>query len=194
MSPEPGGSPAARERRRTIPREQDAPRPLIALMIALMLAGVVGAYTALQRTSMADHLLGRPTPQAREGLIFTVDEILAEPVKANLLGRDVAIWGARVAQVTGDWLFWIGADSANAVPAILLGEQTGRQPEGQTVVRAGDIVAVFGTIHAVRDVSLLEGSIGLGVAERERLLRARVYVSSLRVETLARAEAVGSRP
>lgn len=170
--------------RRTIPREQDAPRPLIVLMILLMLGGVAGALAWIQGADVAEDVVGRPAPLAREGPVFTVNEILEEPAKGNLLGRDVAIWRTPVQEVSGDLLFWVGPDSARVVPVVLLGEQTERQIERQTVVEAGDTVALFGYMRAVRGASLLDEPLEERLDEWERLARARIYISALRVEHL----------
>jgi hypothetical protein len=172
----------------TIPREQDAPRALIALMIVLMFLGVAGMYALVRWSGVAETVLGQPAPLAATGPIFTVDEILEEPVKGNLVGRNVAIRGAPVAEVTGDWVFWIGPDPGRAVAVVLLGEQTARQSERQTALRTGDVVGVFGTIRAVRDVSLLDEPWAMRQDEWERLARAAIYVSALRVDHLGRAE------
>ena len=170
------------ETSRTIPREQDAPRALIVLMIALMLLAVGGAYYWIERSGAADHIIGRPAQLAQEGPLFSLEEIQAEAVARNLVGRDVAIPNAPVHDVSGDWLFWVGADSAAAVPVILLGEQTARQQEQQTMIRAGDVVSLFGTLHVVRDVSTTDDFGRLSAQDRARLERARIYISALRVE------------
>lgn len=183
MSPG-SGTDAADERRRTIPREQDTPRALIALMILAMLVSVAGAYVASHRVGIAEHVLGRPAPLTRMGTIFTLDEIVAERAKANLLGRDVALWGVPAEQVTGDWLFWIGSSPERAVPVVLRGEQTGRQSERQTEVRTGDVLAVFGTVRALRDLSYLDDRLAAEREDPARLSRAQIYISASRVEHL----------
>ncbi|MGH7448877.1 MAG: hypothetical protein ACRELT_15000 [Longimicrobiales bacterium] len=176
--------------RRTIPREQDAPRLLIVLIILLMLSSVSAAYVWIQRSGFADMVVGLPAPLAGGGPIFLVDQVVAEPARANLLGRDVAIWGVPVHDVPGDWLFWIGAHPDSVIPVVLLGEQTARQHERQTEVRAGDTVAVFGTVRAVRDISVLDRGRRMPRVERARLVRAQVYVSALRVEHISRGRRV----
>lgn len=168
---------------RTIPREQDAPRALIVLMIALMLFAVGGAYVWIERSGAAEHVIGRPAQRAQAGPIFMLDEILEEQTPASLVGRDVVIRAAPVVRVAGDWLFWVGTDSA-AVPVILLGEQTARQGEQQTEIRAGSVVAVFGTVHVVGDIRAPDEFGGMTSQERTLLGRARVYISALRVENL----------
>ncbi|MGH7480867.1 MAG: hypothetical protein ACRELV_01830 [Longimicrobiales bacterium] len=173
------------ETSRTIPREQDAPRTLIVVMILLMLLGVGAAFFWIQRVGVAEEVVGRPAPLARYGPIFRFEEILAEPAKGNLLGRDVALWSAPVQRVTGNWLFWIGAAPARSVPVVLLGEQAARQHERQTVVRTGDTLAVFGTVRAVRGVSFRDEPWDLPQQEWERLARAQVYISALLVEHVA---------
>lgn len=173
---------------RTIPREEDAPRALIALMIGLMLLAVAGSFLWVQGRETAGTVIGRPATLGQRGPILSVREIVEERAKGNLLGRDVAIWGARVVEVTGDWLFWVGADRGRAVPVVLLGEQTARQYELQTEVRAGDTLAVFGSVRAVRDVSTLDGPSAMTRADRQELAGAQVYVSALRVEPLGRRE------
>lgn len=187
MHPPPRMEAPDSEGRRTIPREQDAPRALIVLMILLMLGGVAGALAWIQRANVAGDVVGRPTPLARAGPIFTVNEILEEPAKGNLLGRDVAIWRTPVQDVSGDFLFWVGPDSTRVVPVVLLGEETGRQVERQTVVERGDTVALFGYVRAVRDASLVDGPVENRIAEWRRLARSMVYISALQVEHLARS-------
>lgn len=168
----------------TIPREQDAPRALILAMIAAMLLSVAGALLWIQRAGVAESVIGRPAPLGAHGPIFTVAEIVRESAPGNLISRDVALWGVPVREVTGDLLFWVGTDAApdSLVPVLLLGEQTDRQAERETVVRAGDIVAVFGSVRPIRDAAL--SSREMDDYERVRLGRARVYISALRVESL----------
>lgn len=173
------------ETRRTIPREQDAPRLLIVLMIALMLLAVGGAYVWIERSGAAEHVIGRPAALAQEGPVFSLEEIQEEEVARNLVGRDVAIPNAPVHDVAGDWLFWVGTDSATAVPVILLGEQTARQRERQTEIRAGDVVSLFGTLHVVRDIASTDEFGRLSTQDRQRLERARIYISALRVEQVS---------
>jgi hypothetical protein len=153
-------------------------------MIAAMLLSVGGIYVAMQRVGIAEHVLGQPAPSVTGGPVFKVDEILAEPARANLLGRNVAIWGVPVERVTGDWLFGIGDDADDAVPVVLLGEQTGRQPESRTDVRVGDVGAVFGTVHALRDLVLVDDRLAAHHDERDRLSSVQVYISALHVEHL----------
>lgn len=169
---------------RTIPREEDAPRALIVLMIILMLGSVAALLVWIQAAGIADDVIGRPAGLASEGPIHTVEEILEEPAKANLLGREVAIPRAQVEEVIGDWHFWVGPDSGNVVPVVLMGEQTARQRELQTVVRDGDTVAIFGFIRAVHDVSFLDEPWSMDSADWERLIRAGIYISAFRVEHL----------
>lgn len=169
----------------TIPREQDAPRPLIALMILLMLLGVAGAFTWIQQSEAGEQVIGHPLPLAAEGPIFTIEEIIEEETKGNLLGRDVAIWGAPVEEVAGNWVFWIGHEPDRAVPVVLLAEQTSRQAEPQSAVHTGDTLAIFGSVRAVRTVAPLDEQWAMERDEWERLAREPVYISALRVEHLA---------
>lgn len=155
-------------------------------MILAMLFSVAAMYVGARRTGIAEHVLGRPAPLAREGPIFTIEEILNEPAKRNLLGRDVAIWGVTVQRVTGDWLFWIGVEPGREMPVTLLGEQTGRQIEAEIEIRAGDVVAVFGTMHPLRDMILEDDQLAAHHDERAALSRVQVYISALRVEKLRR--------
>lgn len=89
--------------------------------------------------------------------------------------------------MTGDLLFWVGPDPDRLVPVALLGEQTGRQVERQAVIRAGETVAIFGYVRAVRDATYLNRRMAERPEERARLARAQIYISALRVEHLGRA-------
>lgn len=186
--PSPDGPRAGPADPRTIPREQDAPRWLIVLMIALMLGAVAGSFAWIQQRGAAAAVIGRPAPLARHGPVVSLAEIVDEEAEANLLGRDVAIRGARVQDVTGDWLFWVAAGEGRAVPVVLLGEQTARQRDARIEVRPGDTLALFGTVRAVRSLSTLDRPATMTPAERARLAAARVYISALRVEHTGRRD------
>lgn len=149
-----------------------------------MFLGVAAVLLFVQWSGAAEGIVGRPAPLALDGPIFTVETIVEEPAKGNLLGRDVALWGVPVTEVPGDWLFWVASESGRVVPVVLMGEQAGRQHEYQTRVREGDTLAIFGIVRAVREVSLLDRRWAMQPDDWKRLARAQVYVSALRVEHL----------
>lgn len=177
----PAGTPGGA---RTIPREQDAPRLLIVVMILAMLGSVAGVLYWVQGTDVAEGVIGRPAPLAGTGPVLSVDVILDEAAAGNVLGRDVAIWGVPVQAVNGDWLFWVGPERDRVIPVVLLGEQAARQSERQTEVRAGDTVAVYGIVRAVRNAYYLDEPWAMTRDEWRRLAQARVYISALHVEPL----------
>jgi hypothetical protein len=169
----------------TIPREHDAPLSLILLMIAAMLVLVGAGFYWADRSDMAEHVLGEPTRTGGSDPIMDLDVILSERVARNLLGRDVALWDVTVDHVPGDYIFWVAGEDGQA-PVVLLGEQTGRQGEGEKQIRAGDRVAIFGTMRSIREVQLLDEQWAMSRADWDRLGREQTYISALRVELLDR--------
>jgi hypothetical protein len=144
-----------------------------------------GFYVAKQ-SPVAQHLLGEPVRSGGTGPITDVTHIVREDVGRNLLGRDVSLWDVTVVHVPGDYVFWISADDGRPVAVVLMGEQTGRQSEGEKRVRVGDRLAVFGRIRAAREVQLLDETWSMTRAEWQRLDREAVYISALRVEHIER--------
>lgn len=175
-----------------LPREQDAPRPLIVLLIFASLLLVGGAYYAIEKSGMASNVIGEPMSFGREGPIMDLEDLFREPEKRNLLGRDVALWRVPVEHVPGDYTFWVGFEANRTVPVVLLGELTSRQHESQTEVQPGDTLAIFGRVRAVREVQFLDREWAMAAAEWDRLERALIYISAVRVEHLSRAEHIPS--
>lgn len=179
--------PADSERIAPIPCDEDAPVPLILLMIVSMLLLVAAGFYWAQRSEIAEHVLGAPARAAGGSSISDLAEITDERVPQNLVGRDVSLWDVTVTHVPGDYVFWIAGEEGRAVPVVLLGEQTARQAEAQTRIRAGDRVAIFGTMRPIREVRLLDEERAMARPEWGRLAREQVYISALRVEQLDRA-------
>lgn len=171
---------------RPIPREEDAPRWLILLMIAGMVLLVAGAFQWAQSREIASHVIGRPATGGAERSITSIEQIVAEEIQHNLLGRDVSLWAVPVLHVPGDYVFWVGTDSTRRVAVVLLGERARRQPETEEEVRVGDTVAIFGTIREVREVRRLDEVWAMSADEWSDLGREEVYISALRVDRLAR--------
>lgn len=170
-----------------IPRDHDAPLPLILLMIVSMLLLVAAGFYWAERSRIAEHVLGAPARASGGGSITDLEEIADERVPENLVGRDVALWDVRVTHVPGDFVFWIAGGEGRGVPVVLMGEQTARQAEAQVRVRAGDRLAVFGTMRSIREVRFLDDRRVLLRPDWDRLAREQTYISALRVEHLERA-------
>lgn len=187
-------SPPVTETYPTLPRERDAPRPLIIVMILACLLIVAAAYYAIEQSGMAGNIIGEPASLGPAEPIMELEEILEEREKRNLLGRDVALWRVPVDRVVGDYTFWIGSRERGPVPVVLLGEQTSRQPEPQSAINRGDTLAIIGTVRAVREVRHLDELWAMDEAEWHRIDQATIYISAIRVEHLARAEAAASPP
>lgn len=177
-----------------LPRELDASRPLIVLLIVSMLLVVGVAYYAIEQSGLAGNVMGQPMSFGDDEPVMDLDEILQEHEKRNLLGRDVALWRVPVERVVGNYTFWVGSDATRRVPVVLLGELTSRQQEAETAVQPGDTLAVFGTIRAVREVRHLDEAWAMDEEEWERVQQAVIYVSAIRVEHLARSDAAGRPP
>lgn len=167
-----------------IPIDQDAPFSLLLAIIVLLLLLVAAGFHVARQSPVAQHLLGEPATSVGAGPITDVTAIVREEVGRNLLGRDVSLWDVTVVHVPGDYVFWISAAGSTPVAVVLMGEQTGRQSEGERRVRVGDRLAVFGTIRAAREVQLLDETWSMTPAEWQRLDREAVYISALRVEQI----------
>lgn len=181
------GAPADHARILTIPRDHDAPLPLILLMIGSMLLLVAAGFYWAERSRIAEHVLGAPARASGGGSIIELDEITDERVPQNLVGRDVALWNVSVTHVPGDFVFWIADDDGRGVPVVLMGEQTNRQVEMQVSVRPGDRLAIFGTMRSIREVRFLDDRRVLRRPDWDRLAREQTYISALRVEHLEQA-------
>lgn len=167
-----------------LPREHDTPRPLIIAMVALIFIAVASAFYLIDRLGVAENVLGRVDDADREGSVSSIEEMLQEPVKQNLMGRDVMLWRVPVESVVGNYTFWIGPDRERSVPVVLMGEHTSRQNEVQTEIREGDVLVVVGSIRPIRDLRLLDEDWMAKPVEWERLKQNEIYVSALRVEHL----------
>lgn len=170
-----------------LPREQDAPRPLILLLIVALLLIVGVSYYSIKQSGLAGSVIGEPMRFGMDEPLMELDDLLQEREKRNLLGRDVALWRVPVERVVGDYTFWVGSDDERRVPVVLLGEQASRQEEHQSEVNRGDTLAVFGTVRAIREVRLLDEVWAMEDEEWASVLTATIYISAIRVEHLARA-------
>lgn len=170
-----------------LPREQDAPRPLILVLIVSLVLIVGVAYYVVNQSGLADSVIGEPMRFGMDEPVMDLDELVQEREKRNLLGRDVALWRVPVERVVGDYTFWVGSDEERRVPVVLLAEQASRQEEHQSEVNRGDTLAVFGTVRAIREVRLLDEVWAMEAEEWASVLQATIYISAIRVEHLSRA-------
>lgn len=113
--------------------------------------------------------------------ITSLEPLLDDPVARGLVGSDVALDRVPVQSVVGDHLFWVGTSRDRRVPVLLLGERTGRQPESQVEVAAGQALMIFGIVRATSPEALFEGAALLSEQQRRELLASDIYISALRV-------------
>lgn len=120
-----------------------------------------------------------------------VDEaiIVDAPDRSALVGRSVALFGARVQTVTGDHAFWVGPSPDRQLFVVLDSQTVARRVDiepGQTVALAGVIRAVPGDLASVR------GAWNLTAANEVTLTRERVYLDASHVQVTAPATSATS--
>lgn len=152
-------------------------RIALAIAASLLAAAAAALFLWLNSVDDADRVAGQPMTFGDSGPITSIEAILAEPAKRNLVGREVALRDVVATEVPGDVVFLAGNEHGS-VPVVLLGEERGRQAEERVQVERGDSLRIFGIVRTramLADASLLSPS------ERDRLREAPLYIEALRV-------------
>lgn len=174
----------------SLPREEDAPRWLLASLVVLLLIGSGAALSWLATSGRADQVFGKPPTLGHERVIMRLEQMLEEPAKPNLVGRDVQIHSVPVQDSVGEYTFWIGPDEANRIPVVLIGEMGGSPAREATSVRDGSVVTIFGTVRATSPGRVFEDDPRLTGEQRAALRSAKVYVAAQTV--LVESEPTGT--
>ncbi len=161
----------------SLPREQDAPRWLLASLVVLLLIGSGAALQWLATSGRADQVFGKPSTLGHDERVITqLEQILEEPAKGNLIGREVQLHSVAVQDSVGEYTFWIGPDEANRIPVVLVGQMEGG-PAGEAArVRDGSVVTIFGTVRATSSGRVFEEDFRLTDEQRAALGSTEVYI------------------
>lgn len=162
----------------SLPREEDAPRWLLVSLVVLLLIGSGAGLYWLATSERADQVFGKPATLGHERVITRVEQILDEPAKLNLIGRDVQIRSVAVQNSVGEYTFWIGPDEANRTPVVLVGEMGGSPAREATPVRDGSVVTIFGTVRATSSGRVFEEDPRLTEEQRAALRSTEVYIAA----------------
>lgn len=165
----------------SLSREEDAPRWLLVSLVVLLLIGSGAALYWLAASGRADQVFGKPPTLGHERVIMRLEQMLDEPAKGNLIGRDVQIHSMAVQDSVGEYTFWIGPDEANRIPVVLVGEMGGSPARKATSVRDGSVVTIFGTVRATNSGPVFEEDPRLTEEQRAALRSAKVYIAAQNV-------------
>ncbi len=125
-----------------------------------------------------------PTPPPEQPsvprVITSIAQLAEVADRDALRGRDVVLDQVRVLRVLGDHVFIVG-DERDSVLVALFGELTQRQLETATVIRADDIIRIYGVVRRLRSVQEIEDLLMLSPEDARELRAHDIYVSALRV-------------
>jgi hypothetical protein len=160
---------------------EDAPRWALLLTVLALIAAVVGGFRWLNARTGLDHVVGQPATLGEQGPLASIDPILDERTPANLIGRSVALEGAALQEVAGDYTFWVGPSAQRRVPVLLWGELTARQPEKEARLRPGRRVRVFGIVRDMREFTAFGTDPLLSAEQLSEIEQHAVFISARRV-------------
>lgn len=163
-------------------RENDW-HPAILTVIGLIFVGSgLALFQWVNTISPAAGITNQVSGFSQPNIIDSVGTIIDHRYDKNLVGATVLIEEAQVIGVLGNYFFLVGNDPANAVPVMLLGEATGRQPDTQTVVKTGDTVRIFGILLPLKNLKRISDPEFIRPEEAELLRTKDFYISGIRVD------------
>ena len=148
---------------------------------------------AIAFLALAFYLKNRPAPgddvrsRSAEAPLTSV-AALSSPDTDALVGRPVAIRGARVLSVTGDRVFWIAGDQARQILVILDEQRTPNMPhtEGRYDVNAGQILNIEGTVQRYPGWAEAQAQWNADPAYRSEFDRQVIYIHAGKLDITQR--------
>ena len=111
------------------------------------------------------------------GPITDVLVLVDTPDRASLVGRPVALFGAKVVDVVSPRAFWVGPNNEKQL-LVVLDSTAARTDAGHTAMRAGQTVSVAGVVKAIpTNLDDVRGAWGLS-GDATMLSRERIYLSA----------------
>ncbi len=165
-------------------RERDWPRSILLIIGSLMILAAYGLYHSMKSRADMVPYVNTISNLNQPSLIRSTETLVDLLESSQIDGSTVLLNPVRVDSLIGDYTFSIDLGKNKTLPVVLMGEITGRQPETNVEVNAGDSVRIFGFILPLDDMRLLTRAEFLNEADKRMLLNHSHYISAIRVVVL----------